>query len=274
MYSKDRILKTIEGIKKEAESIKPYVVIAQPRRDENETPAQNFHSDKPISISFDGYSNGYIQVSGHKVDVARNYLIETCIESDAKYMLFVGEDTVLPFDAFHKLHKTAEENPNSVVCGVYYYKLGEPMIIVNENNWLKIPNCDPGQLFEAWLTGMDCMLIPISLLKKMKKKEPETPFCCVYNVSGDLFVGEDNFFTYRLRQHNAKLLVNTDVQCLHMDLSTGKYTAHPSVKLENYRTLIPITEELTITDLEYLEKRWVDRLPDGSHKEEIVTAKQ
>lgn len=262
MYNKDKILEIVNEIKEESKTIKPYVVVAQPRRSSEETAAQNFHPSKILSISFDGFSNGYIDIFGQKVDVARNYLMESCIESDAKYMLFVGEDTVLPFDAFHKLHKTAEENPDSIVVGVYYYKLGGPMIIVNDGGHLKIPNCDPGQLIDAWLTGMDCMLIPISVLKKMKEEEPELPFCCVYSTPDDIFIGEDNFFTYRLRKHSIKLLVNTDVQCLHMDLATGKYTAHPSVSLSNYRTEIPVTIPLEMSDLEYLEKRWVDRIPN------------
>jgi hypothetical protein len=62
-----------------------------------------------------------------------------------------------------------------------------------------------------------------------------------------------------------KLLVNTDVQCLHMDLATGNYTAHPSVDLKNYYTNIPIGRPLTLDDKNYIDKRWIDRLPKGSN---------
>ena len=55
--------------------------------------------------------------------------------------------------------------------------------------------------------------------------------------------------------------MNTDVQCLHIDLATGKYTAHPDVNLKNYFTNIPITDRLTLDDKNYIDKRWVDRLP-------------
>ena len=75
------------------------------------------------------------------------------------------------------------------------------------------------------------------------------------------FIGEDNFFVHRLRKHGFRLLVNTDVQCLHMDLASGKYTAHPSVDLKKYYTLIPVTTPLTMEDKAEIDKRWVDRLP-------------
>lgn len=262
MYDKYKIYALIDDIYKEAGTTKPYVLIAQPRRSEDEIPAQDFN--KNIHLNLDGHSKSFINIFGQKVDVARNYLIESAISIGAKYLFFIGEDTVVPYDAFSKLHETSLQHPDAVVCGVYYYKLGGPMIVVREDDYLKVPNCDRGQVIDAWLTGMDCMLIPVSILKDMKEKEPDVPFCCVYNEpEKDLFVGEDNFFTYRLRQHKYKLLVNTDVQCLHIDLVTGRYTAHPSVQLNDYKTNIPITGLLDENDRDYLEKRWIDRLPKG-----------
>lgn len=279
MYEKEKILEIIYEIYDETKDFGPYVIIAQPRRDSKEIPAQEFNVRGDKDVNFEGYSSGYIDISGQLVDVARNYLMEVAMDSNAKYLFFIGEDTVVPIDGFMKLHEIAEKNPDSVVTGVYYYKAGGPMIVVQDGLTLKTPNCDPGQIIEAYLTGMDCMLIPLDILRKMKKEEPETPFCCVYNDPKlDLFVGEDNFFTYRLRKSGYRLLVSTDVQCLHMDLASGKYTAHPSVNLDNYKTRIPITEPLTIADKVYLEKRWLDRLPKPNYlktefsKEIVISA--
>jgi hypothetical protein len=61
-----------------------------------------------------------------------------------------------------------------------------------------------------------------------------------------------------------KILVNTDVQCLHVDLASGKYTAHPSVDLDKYYTNIKITEPLTLEDKKYIDDRWLSRLPKGT----------
>lgn len=267
MYNKEKIIETMKEIYEESKSIAPYVIIAQPRRDKFETPAQKLDGTLGLHVDFSGYSHGFIDISGEKVDVARNYLIEAAIESKAKYLFFVGEDTVIPFDGFMKLHKTVEENPNSIAVGVYYIKLANAMIMVKENDWINIPNVDPGQLFKAWMCGMDAMLIPIDLLRKMKEQEPDLPFCCIgNNISPDIpFIGEDNFFIHRAHKAGIDILVNTDVQCLHMDLATGKYTAHPDVDLRNYFTNIPIDKPLTMEDKEYIDKRWIDRLPKGSN---------
>lgn len=268
MYSRDKIIKTLREVAEESVVVKPYIIIAQPRRSEAETPAQIFDAAKGgAHLDMAGYSYRHIDIFGEKVDVARNYLMDVALESGAKYMLFIGEDTVLPWYGFSKLHETAEKNPGSIVCGVYYFKFSNPMIIVREENGHVRPaNVDPGQVFETWQTGMDCMLIPIEVLKKLKDEDPELPFCCIgYGIEDLPFIGEDNFFTYRTRKNGIKTLVDTDVQCLHMDLATGKYTAHPKVNLDDYITAIEVTEPLQIKDRKFIDKRWVDRLPEGSN---------
>lgn len=269
MYSREKIMEVLYEIAEGSLHVGPYLIVAQPRRNREETAAQSFQGYGNTHIDLLGFSHGYIDIAGEKVDVARNYLIERCIESTAKYLLFIGEDTVLPWNAFKVLHRTAEDNPGSVVTGVYYMKGSDAMIMVLENNSISVPDVSPGQLIEAWQTGMDCMLIPLDLLRKMKELEPEVPFCCVANdikaPTGVLpFVGEDNFFVYRLHKHNIKLLVNTDVQCLHMDLATGLYTAHPSVNLDNYFTNIKPTRPITLADKKYIDARWIDRVPEGT----------
>jgi len=263
MYNKETIYQTLREIHEESKSIKPYVVIAQPRRDLNELPAQNFDGYQGLHIDLCGFSHGFINIGGEAVDVARNYLIEQALQSGAKYLLFVGEDTVLPYDGFMKLHETAEKNPDSMVVGVYYIKLSIPMIMIRTKDDFVIPaNVDPGQIYEAWQTGLDAALIPIKLLQNIYDSDPENPFCCIANNIEDIpFIGEDNYFVHRWRKMGYKLLVNTDVQCLHMDLQTGKYTAHPSVDLNNYFTQIPITERLTMKDKKYIDERWTSRLP-------------
>lgn len=269
MYNRDKIIATMQEIYEGSKSIAPYVVIAQPRRNLEETAAQNFDGYEGLHIDLLGFSHGFCNIGGEKVDVARNYLIEQALDSGAKYLFFVGEDTVIPYDGFKVLHKTAEENPGCVVTGVYYIKCSDAMIMVRNKDWITIPNVDPGQLIEAWQTGMDAMLIPIDLLRQMKDEEPDLPFCCIgNNVDGPKgvipFIGEDNFFVHRLHKRGTKLLVNTDVQCLHMDLATGMYTAHPSVDIKKYYTNIKPTRPLTLDDKDFIDRRWYDRLPEGT----------
>ncbi len=275
MYNRDKIIATMQEIYDESKTIAPYVLIAQPRRNLEETAAQNFDGYDGLHIDLMGFSHGFVHIGGEKVDVARNYLIEQALASGAKYMLFIGEDTVLPYDGFKVLHETAEKNPDAVVTGVYYIKCSDAMIMVRNGDWITIPNVDPGQLIEAWQTGMDVMMIPISILQAMKDEAPDLPFTCIGNNINDEipFIGEDNFFVHRLHKRGTKLLVNTDVQCLHMDLASGLYTAHPSVDLKNYYTNIKPTRPLTLDDKEFIDRRWADRLPEGTGSYKSVIAK-
>lgn len=275
MYNRDKIITTMQEIYDESKTIAPYVLIAQPRRNLEETAAQNFDGYDGLHIDLMGFSHGFVHIGGEKVDVARNYLIEQALSSGAKYMLFIGEDTVLPYDGFKVLHETAEKNPDAVVTGVYYIKCSDAMIMVRNQDWITIPNVDPGQLIEAWQTGMDVMMIPISILQAMKDEAPDLPFTCIGNNINDEipFIGEDNFFVHRLHKRGTKLLVNTDVQCLHMDLASGLYTAHPSVDLKNYYTNIKPTRPLTLDDKEFIDRRWADRLPEGTGSYKSVIAK-
>jgi hypothetical protein len=265
MYNKQQIMDTMNNIIAESKNIAPYVIIAQPRRIADETPAQLLDASIGLHIDMLGYSHGYVEIAGEKVDVARNYLIERVLESNAKYMLFVGEDTVLPYDGFIKLHETAESNPNTIVSGVYYIKLSSPMVMIKQNDWVVPANVDPGQVYPVHLIGMDAMLIPVEVLRRLKDDEPELPFCCILNDKELGFIGEDNFFLHRVQKLGIEVLVNTDVQCLHIDLATGKYTAHPNINLNNYFTNIPITERLTMNDKKEIDQRWLDRLPGDNN---------
>jgi hypothetical protein len=264
MYSEEKIKSLAKKITSCAKPT-PYFAVLQPRRDKEETPAQDFggqyEGNNPLTVN---HMFRFMQVSGMPVDLARNMLLDAAIEKGVKYALFVGEDTVLPYNAFEILHATAEANPDAVVSGVYYFKAGGPMIFVrDEENRQYLADVTPGKIIEnPMLIGLDVMLIPISILKKLKEEDPDMPFTCVVQESDDnRFIGEDEFFLNRLYNAGFRVLVNTDVQCLHMDLATGNYSAHPSVNLNNYETLIPIGNLLTIKDIDYLTKRWQDRAP-------------
>jgi len=78
---------------------------------------------------------------------------------------------------------------------------------------------------------------------------------------------------HRLHKRGTKLLVDTNVQCLHMDLASGMYTAHPSVDLTKFYSNIKPTRPLTLDDKDYIDRRWVDRLPDGTSYKTLIESK-
>ena len=271
MYNIETIKQTMFEIFDESKQIKPYVVFCSPRRNLDEIPAQELNHAHKMHIDVMGYSHAYGNVGGEKVDVARNYLIEEAINSGAKYMFFVGEDTVIPKNGFTLLHETALKNPNSIIVGVYWIKLGAPMVMVRDGDYI-VPSYagKDDKPFEIWQAGMDAMLIPISILKTMKEQQPDNPFCCIHSErnggferNGEQlgFVGEDNYFYHRVRKAGFNIICDPRVQCLHMDLATGKYTASMDIDENDYRTLIPLNGRLTNADSDYIQKRWHDRIP-------------
>ena len=145
MYNRDKIIQTLRNIKNEAEGIAPFVVIAQPRRNKEETPAQTFNAYGLCHVAIMGHSHGYIDCEKMLVDVARNYLIEAVLESDAKYMFFIGDDTVVPYNAFEKLLETCEKNPGHIAAGVYYIKCAHAMISLKKDNYIVVQDVFPGQ---------------------------------------------------------------------------------------------------------------------------------
>jgi hypothetical protein len=272
MYKAEKINELITYIKEKKKAtqanLKPYLVIAQPRRDAKEQAAQNFVGDKTGITTWCSYR--YINISGQLVDVARNALAEKAIESEAKYLFFIGEDTVVPYYAFEELQRTCEENPNTVASGVYYFKEAGAMVLIqDEQGYRRTANVDPNQMIHnPLLIGIDAMLIPIQILKELKEKEPDCPFFCVVSeTENNPFLGEDEWFLQLLYKNRYNCIVNTNVQCLHMDLATGNYNAHKDVDLNDYVCAIKPNRRLTCADRQYLSRRWNDRMPTPNKKE-------
>jgi hypothetical protein len=267
MYNKDKIYQVLNEIQEDSKNIKPYIVIAQPRRTLEEIPAQKLQGDQLMHVDFSCFSRGYCSIEKEKVDVARNYLIEQTIASGTKYLFFIGEDTVIPYDGFLQLHETAEANPDAMIVGVYYIKLSIPMIMIKQDDFVIPANVDPGKIIEVWLAGLDAALIPIKLLKEMHDNDPDLPFCCIAGIGQGMksFIGEDNFFYHRWHKAGYRVLCNTNIQCLHCDLELHKYTAHPSITPEivkqKYFTNFPLEGELTMADKEIIDRRWMEKLP-------------
>ena len=73
-------------------------------------------------------------------------------------------------------------------------------------------------------------------------------------------IGEDAWFFNLARKCGIETIGDTGCHCLHMELATGKYTAHPDVKLTDYVTQIPITTPLTLEDRQRVSKDYNDRI--------------
>ena len=240
----------------EASWCTPYVAILQPRRDFREMPAQQLQSHINRMVDFTSMSVSFHAIDGNPVDVADNWLIEQALEDNAKYALFIEEDTVLPSYGAVRLIETAEKNPGCIVVGVYYVKFGGPMIsqLDDQRRWTYIdatPNTGLRRNIPS--CGLGCCLIPMDCIRKIKEKFVDIPLFCIVpdKCWGDDRVkalGQDTWFYHLVEKCGIEVICDTHVQCLHMELATGKYTAHPDVDLNDYITNIPIAGPLTLQD--------------------------
>jgi len=93
---------------------KPYITILQPRRNFKETPAQQLMDWNNRMVDMTSVAVSFHAIDQNPVDSARCYLIEKALEDDAKYALFVDEDTVLPYYGVSNLIKTSEQFPDEL----------------------------------------------------------------------------------------------------------------------------------------------------------------
>ena len=271
MKTNEQITSEIHEIAKgfsEASWCVPYVAILQPRRDFREQPAQQLQNHVNRMIDFTSMSVSYHAIDGNPVDVSRCWLMEQAIKDNAKYALFIDEDTALPAYGAVKLIETAAKHPDAIIVGVYYVKFGGPMIsrLDEERRWTYIdatPNTGLRRNIPS--CGLGCALIPLSVIKKIQDKFPQIPLFCIVPEAcwGDKTIkalGEDTWFYRLVELAGIEVICDTAVQCLHMELKTGKYTAHPDVNLDDYITNVPVTEPLTLKDRNRVSAEYIARI--------------
>lgn len=248
---------------------KPYISILQPRRNFKETPAQQLQSWQNRMVDMTSVAVSFHGIDQNPVDIARCYLIDKAEEDDAKYALFVDEDTVLPYYGVRNLIKTSVEfNDEKVITGIYYVKFGNVMMSVLDEceRWV-LPDVTPnsGLVRNVVSTGLGCALIPLKVIKKLREQFEGIPLFCIVpeKTWGDdkvTFMGEDTWFYALCKKAGIEVVGDTACHCLHMELATGKYEAHPDVNVDDYLTNIPVTTRLTMTDRNRVSKDYHDRI--------------
>lgn len=251
-----------------SEDIIPLVAILQPRRTFNELPAQQLTSHMNRMIDLTALGVSFHAIDGNPVDTAYNYLFEQALNDNAKYALCIEEDVVLPWYGGMRLLETSKQHPEAIIVGVYYIKFGGVMISQKDESsrWYPIdPTPNTGLRRNIVGCGMGCSLIPCEVLRKVKSKYPEMPLCCIvpegcWNEPDIKQIGQDYWFYNLVKSCGVEIICDTHVQCLHMELATGKYTAHPEVNLDDYVTNIPITNPLTLKDRMRVSFDYINRM--------------
>lgn len=179
-------------------------------------------------------------VKGFEVGVARNMCVEYIMKMEPKdrprWLFFLGDDMIPPWDGFVKLFEEAEQNNWDCLTGMYYWKGEPPTPLIWRND--KIGRLLPGRDFTAGeaihvdLTGLDFTLIRVSLLERMEPPWFKTGPSLRSHIPGDITKytkthesiithTEDVWFYGKARELKAKIGVHSGVRVAHLDVKTG-----------------------------------------------------
>jgi len=164
-----------------------------------------------------GTSVARMRVEGKDVATARNEIAAEALRQQADYVLYVGDDVLVPPDIIDRLRAHRE----AMVTGVYWTKAypSQPYLW---QGLQKGPCLDwtMGEYFPVDWAGCDALLVATEVFRAVPypwfsldwKFEEDQPICPLAT--------EDLYFYTKARQAGFQLYVDTAVQCDHQDRTT------------------------------------------------------
>lgn len=173
-------------------------------------------------------------VPGMAVADARNHIVRTALQHNAKYIFFVGDDTIPPAHTLRQLIFRMENDPEiGVVGGVYFTKSDPPSpLVFKENGKGSYWDWKVGEFFECTGLGMDCTLIRTEVFSKLPepwfKTVDEDDF--LKGVNHAEMWTEDLYFLDKLKKFTDwKIMVDTGIIAGHYDWQSGRtFTIPPN----------------------------------------------
>ena len=161
-------------------------------------------------------------LKGKPVAEARNQLVELALEKGYQWLFFRDDDVLAAPEALNKLYslKTA------IAAGVVYGKQWptHPMIFKWDEPG-SMEDWKAGDVFEADWVGMGCTLINTEVFRAIEppwfKTDPGSVVIEDGEVKGIQCHTEDAYFCKKAEAAGFKPIVDTNVQCAHVDVKTG-----------------------------------------------------
>lgn len=183
------------------------------------------------------YNTVFAIIRGKPVDVAREEIAEEALRLNAKYLLFIGDDTILPAHALRQFIFRMENNARiGVVGGVYCSKSNPPApLVFKENGKGSYWDWKVGEFFQVSGLGMDATLIRVDVLRDLPKPWFKT-------VDTDNFLDgvnsaetwtEDLYFFENMRKNSPayEIWCEAGVICQHWEHTTNKFYTLPEGSL-------------------------------------------
>ncbi len=155
----------------------------------------------------------------------RNHAVKAALEYGAKYLFFLGDDTIPPPHAFVQLLQQMQRNPDKkIITGVYFSRSNPPQPML-WRGWMEGSFYDwhVGEFFEVDWAGCDCLMIDMDVFKSV----PEPWFSQDYVFSPEQKVPspistEDIYFYEKARRYGFPAWCDASIQCVHQDRETGE----------------------------------------------------
>lgn len=152
-------------------------------------------------------------------DLAAEYIVQSAIDSDTPYIMFVDDDVELPYGACRHLMQTLASSDDDVMCagGIYVTKQAAPEPVVFSDislgaNW----RWKKDTIFPCELIGLGCSLWKTEVFRRIEK-----PWFRDVDTS-TLSCTDDAFFFAKMKLAGYKALADAYVLPTHWDYETGK----------------------------------------------------
>lgn len=197
----------------------------------DEVPVTDFGQMTRSFIAYSGNDPAY--TFGMPVDAAYNLLFEECIKNGITHAFIVESDVVVPRVAMDRLLVRCIDEGHPFVCGVYPFKDGTdicPTLVKTSvgNSRLPAPYVRRGLVRADHSLIMGCAMIDISVLGNLKR-----PWFKTTSVMTDRGVDEDitqdTWFTHNMMNAGYMPMVDTNIQCVHVDRNTRECFGSPDV---------------------------------------------
>lgn len=189
-----------------------------------------WHWGRNLLIPPMGYNVAEIYADGMEVGVARTKACRKAVEMGMKYLFFLDWDTIPPQDTLCKLVYHLENNPDyDIAAGMYWSKTKPPWPLL-WREWEQGASWDwtLGEVLKERVVGvpMGCTLLRVSLFQRLPPLDPW------FETINDTVTIDDTTIPFRSTEDlkfcqkygdelKGKILMDTGIQCVHIEPTTG-----------------------------------------------------
>lgn len=176
-----------------------------------------------------GSSMARLWIEDESIANARNQIVEKALELNADYIVFLGDDVLMPPNALLiMLDHIGREYPvdgqlvrADMVTGVYWTKAYPPEPYI-WNDLLKGSFRDwrAGDFFPIDLAGCDALMIDANVFRTMERPWFSTDWVWEEGQPISPIATEDFYFFAKARKLGYRMFCASSIQCLHVDRAT------------------------------------------------------